>query len=141
MSEQSFLEDLPKDAEKEDLDKIRENDPYVVLDQLSQDIESRYQGKIHGVITTTSYQEDPDGGSIKEYAFYLVFANKDNYTYRLFEAACVNEDGKYPIKITSFSNPADVYNDIDKKADFEDIIRRILKDERARFIILSNYKM
>jgi hypothetical protein len=136
-----FLNILPGDADKQEIERIRKQDPYTVLDKLAQAIETKYAGHIHGIVTSTSHGYDPNGSSIKEFAFYLVFENRNEYSYRLFDVRCQLANGSYPIDISAHSNPPTPYQNIEDADNFERVITDILKDEKTRFIILSNYKL
>ena len=135
-----FLNTLPEKAEKDELERIRKADPYTLLNQLAEDIQQKYDGKVVGITTSASYDSDDHDNEIKEFSFYLIFNERENYSYRLFEATCLNEDGKYPVKVKAFSGPPVDFKEAKNEQEFGRIIENILKHERTRFIILSNYK-
>lgn len=133
MSE-NFKNFLPDPKEQED-SKLN---PETVLLRLAETINSTYNGRITGTVTSSSKFVD-DEKQVLTYTLLLTFTRHDDYLYPLLVAECVNRDGSYPIKVQSHYGPPIPHGEIDGEENFEKAIQNILKETRTRNVILSMY--
>ena len=127
-----FKEFLPDPSEKS-----KKDDPELVMKELSDSLNAMYSDRIIGLIASTS--DVNDGSTILSYTFYLVFKRHDNFSYPLFNASCKEQNGSYPLQVTSHYGPPVDHGLVNNYTEFESVIKSILKEPRTRNIILSMY--
>ena len=112
--------------------------PEIAMQELIEVLNEKYSSMITGVITATQsggFADDP----ILNFTFYLVFARRDNYSYPLFHAKCLNQNGSYPLEVSSHYGPPIPHGVAIDYVSFIGVIEAILAEERTRNVILSMY--
>jgi hypothetical protein len=118
-------------------EKSKVHDPELVMKDLVNSLSARYNDKILGIIASTSGIENDS--PILSYTFYLVFKRHDNYSYPLFQATCIEQNGSYPLHVISHYGPPTDYGNVQDYEAFEKAIAEILQEQRTRNVILSLY--
>ena len=123
---------IPNDSER------KKFNPEYAMHELIQVIDSKYSSHITGIIASTqigAFADDP----ILEFTFYLVFSRRDNYSYPLFNAKCINNNGSYPLDISSHYGPPISHGVANDYSSFIQKMEEILAEEKTRNVILSMY--
>ena len=113
--------------------------PELIMRRLMDDIAAKYSGHISATFTSSSQVFEDGASSVLDYTFYLIFLKQDNFSYPLFTATCMMQDGAYPLVIRSHYGPPIDYGKAADGEAFEKIIELIFKEERTRNVILSMY--
>ncbi len=116
----------------------KEYNPEFVMEELTNDLLSKYGTRIVGAFastTETAFADSP----VLDYTYYLIFARHDNFSYPLFTAKCINGNGSYPLRIMSHYAPPNDHGTVYNYESFSEVVEKILKEERTRTVILSMY--
>ena len=106
--------------------------------ELKSIIEERYNALIQVEIVTSS-QTNLEDVMVLYYAVYLVFAAKNNFSYRLLEVTCTNPDGGLPVAVSAFVGPSKSFGTAHTKEALNRVIEEVFREERTQRI-LSNYR-
>lgn len=109
-----------------------------ILLELKNIIETKYDNAI-SVYIRSSYVYNEDDKETLYYALYLTF-NKINFSYRLIEINCYNNEGDYPIIVNAFSDSSEYIGIAETNNEFCNLISKIFDKERTHKLILSLIK-
>lgn len=116
----------------------KEFNPGYVMQELINDLSSKYGARIVGAFAST-FETTWADSPVLDYTFYLIFSGHDDFSYPLFTAKCINGNGSYPLRVTSHYAPPVDHGTVYNAESFSAVIEKILKEERTRALILSMY--
>jgi hypothetical protein len=111
-----------------------------VLFAVKKEVDARYS--THGIeaLLTKTTRQDTDQTVVLDYAFYLSFANRNRFSYRLFEVVSQQPDGGFPVTVEAWSGPPVSKGQAQDAGALRQIINEILGDTRTRWIINTYYQ-
>jgi len=127
------LKNLLPDPDKSNYEKIKAEHPYNILLKYAQAIEEKYPTKLSGVVTEAN---DVTSEKLLSYAFYILAAIGNGYSYRLLELEPLSGE-MYPLKITIFEKYPQPLTEVKSHDELEIALQKVLKSGFTHTLILN----
>jgi|GEM_PF-2660365 hypothetical protein len=127
------LKDLLPDPGNIDYEKIKAEHPYNILLKYAKVIEEKYPSKLSGIITEST---DVTSEKLLSYAFYILAAIGNGYSYRLLELEPLTGN-MYPLKITIFEKHPQHLAEVKTHFELEKVLQDVLRSGFTHTLILN----
>lgn len=127
------IKDLLPDPDSSTYDKLKLEHPYTILLRYARAIEDKYPGELEGVVTEAA---DVAGNKLIGYAFYILAAIGNGYSYRLLEVESISGE-MYPLEISVFEKHPRKLTEVNNHIELENTLQTVFKSGFVHTLILN----
>ncbi len=127
------IKDLLPDPDSSTYEKLKLEHPYTILLKYARAIEEKYPGELAGVVTEAA---DVTSEQLLGYAFYILAAIGNGYSYRLLELEATS-GSMYPLKISVFERHPRNLTEVSNHVELENALQSVFRSGFVHTLLLN----